>query len=131
MLFDYFETDRMVVCLDSDGIELIRDFYSDRSGTRLLEIECDFSDDFLDGHAKRVGLAGDQTPTDALERLRPTIRSDINHEYDAIRDANFDNYERIAESKSPEENAAPIARFLKISDEDALKIAQADHLFYD
>lgn len=131
MLFDYFETDRMVVCLDSDGLELIKDFYSDRSGTRLLEIECEFSDDYLEGHAKRVGLAGDQTPQDALERLRPTIRSDINHEYDGIRDADFENYERISESKTPEENAGPIARFLKISEEDALKIAQTDYLFYD
>ncbi|RPE67188.1 core-2/I-Branching enzyme [Pacificibacter maritimus] len=131
MLFDYFETDRMVVCLDSDGIELIRDFYNDRSSTRLLEIECEFSDDYLDGHAKRVGLAGDQTPADAMERLLPTIRSDINHEYDVIRDEEFENYERISQSNSPEENAAPIARFLQISEEDALKIAKTDYLFYD
>jgi hypothetical protein len=131
MLFDYFETDRMVVCLDTDGLELIKDFYSDRSGTRLLEIECEFTDDYLEGHAKRVGLAGDQTPQDALEKLLPTLRSDINHEYDGIRDADFENHERISQSKTPEENAGPIARFLKISEEEALKIANADHLFYD
>lgn len=131
MLFDYFDTKRMVVCLDTNGLELIRDFYSDRSGTRLLEIECDFSDAYLEGHTKRVGLAGDQTPQDAIERLLPTIRSDINHEYDAIRDADFENYERISQSKTPEENTGAIARFLKISEEDALKIAKADHLFHD
>ncbi|MEM5475570.1 DUF5928 domain-containing protein [Pacificibacter sp. AS14] len=131
MLFDYYETDRMVVCLDSDGLELIKDFYSDRSGTRLLEIECEFTDDYLEGHAKRVGLAGDQTPQDALERLLPTLKSDINHEYDGIRDAEFENHERISQSKTPEENAGPISRFLKISEEEALKIANTDYLFYD
>ncbi|SEK75832.1 DUF5928 domain-containing protein [Pacificibacter marinus] len=131
MLFDYFETNRMVVCLDSDALDLIRDFYNDRSSTRLLEIDCAFSDSYLEGHAKRVGLAGDQTPQDAMERLLPTIRADITHEHDAIRDAKFENIERISQSNTPEENAHAIARFLQISDEDALKIAKADHLFHD
>ncbi len=58
MLFDHFETDRLIICLDTSSIDLMQDFYSDRSVTRLLEIECEFSDDYLIGHAQRVGLAG-------------------------------------------------------------------------
>ncbi|AVW93155.1 DUF5928 domain-containing protein [Celeribacter baekdonensis] len=131
MLLDYFETDRMVVCIDPAGLDLIRDFYNDRSGTRLLEIECEFSDEYLTGHAKRTGLAGDQTPEDALERLLPTIRADINHEGDRIRDAEFENYGRISQSKPPEENARPLARFLDISEDDAREIVSMHYLFSD
>ena len=57
MLFDYYETDRLLVCLDPSNLDLVRDFYSDRSQTRLLEIECIYTDAYLEGHAKtgRVG----------------------------------------------------------------------------
>ncbi|WP_226554255.1 DUF5928 domain-containing protein [Celeribacter naphthalenivorans] len=131
MLFDYFNTDRMIVCLDPEGIELIRDFYADRSGTRLLEIECEFTDDYLIGHAKRTGLAGDHTPDDALARLLPTIRSDMTHESDQIRDADFENYARISQFNTPEENAAPLARFLGISEDKAREIVSMHYLFSD
>jgi hypothetical protein len=131
MLFDYYETDRMIVCLDPAGVDLIKDFYSDRSTTRLLEVECTFSDAFLEGHAKRVGLAGEQTPDDVIERLLPTLRADISSETDAIRDAEFLNYDRITEAKSADQNREAIARFLKITDETAQQIASTDHLFYD
>ena len=121
----------MIVCLDPEGIELIRDFYADRSGTRLLEIECEFTDDYLTGHAKRTGLAGDHTPDDALARLLPTIRSDMTHESDQIRDADFENYARISQFNTPEENAPPLARFLGISEDKAREIVSMHYLFSD
>ncbi len=61
MLFDYFEADRLIVCMDPGNLDLMQDFASDRSTTRFLEIDCDFSDDYLIGHARRIGLAGAQT----------------------------------------------------------------------
>ena len=39
MLFDYYETDRLVVCMDPANLDLIEDFCRDRSVTRLLEVE--------------------------------------------------------------------------------------------
>jgi len=131
MLFDYYQTDRMLICIDPGGFDLINDFYADRSGTRLLEIECNYTPEYLEGHAKRVGLAGEATPQDALERLLPTIRSDINHEADRIRDQDYDNYFLMREDNSQDENAAIIARFLDISSEDAQDIAATPHLFAD
>jgi len=131
MLFDYYETDRLIVCMDPNNIDLLHDFCGDRSVTRLLEVQCGFTDDYLIGHAKRVGLAGDQTPRETLERLLPTIRQDITFEIDRIRDADFENHHRIRESDSPYDNADRIARFLTIPEDKALEIAQTDHLFAD
>jgi len=131
MLFDYYETDRMLVCLDPNNMDLLRDFYADRSRTKLLEIECEFTDEYLLGHAKRVGLAGERTPPETIARLLPTIRADVLHESDTIRDAEFEDFHRIRQAAPPEVNAGPLSRFLDIPRETALSIAQTDHLFAD
>ena len=131
MLFDYYETDRMIVCMDPGNIELLQDFAADRSVTRLLEIECSFTDDYLIGHAMRVGLAGEQTSTETLERLLPTIRNDMIFESDRIRDAEFKNYNRVRETGDLDDNAQALAQFLSISQESAREIANSPHLFAD
>ncbi|QOL81825.1 DUF5928 domain-containing protein [Pseudooceanicola spongiae] len=131
MLFDYHKTDRMVVCMDPSGLDLLHDFCSDRAQTRLLEIECDFTDDYLSGHARRVGLAGDRTPPEVLERLLPTIRHDMTFEADQIRDSDFENLYRIRQHQTPAENAPAVARFLGVSDSAAHDIVALDHLFTD
>lgn len=131
MLFEYFESDRLIVCMDPGNLDLLQDFFADRSVTRLLEVECQFSDDYLIGHATRVGLAGEQTSAGTLERLLPTIRNDLEYESDLIRDAGFSHHNRIDELNSPEENADAIAGFLSISAEQARGIAQTEYLFAD
>ncbi|MBD3664858.1 DUF5928 domain-containing protein [Sulfitobacter aestuariivivens] len=131
MLFDYFETDRLIVCMDPSNLDLLNDFASDRSTTRMLEIECQFSDDYLTGHAMRVGLAGDQTSDDTLDRLLPTIRNDMVHESDAIRDADFHNMSRLRETATEDQNAEAIGSFLSISRDKATEITRTDHLFAD
>lgn len=131
MLFDYYDTDRMVVCLDPSAMDLMQDFFGDRSTTRMLEIQCEFTDDYLTGHATRIGLAGEQTPEDTLERLLPTIRRDIVNESDRIRDAEFENLSIIRQADDASTYVAEIARFLNVSDEVAEKIARTDYLFAD
>ena len=131
MLFDYHDSDRLIICLDPSNVDLMQDFHADKSVTKFLEIECDFTDEYLLGHARRVGLAGDQTPQDTLERLLPTIRYDIVFENERIRDAGFENLDRIRESAKVEENVPPLARFLDIPIDTAWEIASQDHLFTD
>jgi hypothetical protein len=131
MLFDFYETDRMIVCMDPANIDLLKDFASDRSVTRILEIECRLTDQYLTGHAKRVGLAGDQTPTETIERLLPTIRSEMMSELDHIRDAGFANHHQMSEGASIEKNAHALTQFLSIAPGAARDIAASDFLFAD
>ena len=131
MLFDYFETDKLIICMDPANLDLLNDFTSDRSTTRIMEIECQFTDDYLIGHAMRVGLAGDQTPPETLERLLPTIRNDMIHESDRIRDAQFENLERMRESDSEDQNAEALSAFLSIPASKAQEIARTNYLFAD
>lgn len=131
MLFDWHGADRLLICLDPSSVDLMQDFYADKSVTRLLEIDCTFTDDYLIGHAKRVGLAGEQTPEETTRRLLPTIRQDLRFESDQIRDAGFTRLYRIREAASVDENAVPLAEFLSIPVETAREIAAADHLYTD
>ena len=131
MLFDYFETDRMIICMDPSNIELMQDFAADRSTTRILEVECTFTDTYLEGHAMRVGLAGENTAPETFARLLPTIRNDMVFESDRIRDAEFEHFGRMREGADSAENARALAGFLSVTQSTALDIAQSDHLFSD
>ena len=131
MLFDYWQSDRLLFCIDPANVDLMQDFYNDKAQVRLLEIECDFTDDYLVGHARRVGLAGDRTPKETIDRLLPTIRYDVKFESDRIRDANFPGFHRIRQSASVDENTLPLAEFLDIPVEKAREIAATGHLFVD
>lgn len=131
MLFDYWRTDHLVVCIDPANVDLMQDFYSDRSNIRLLEVECEFTDDYLIGHARRVGLAGDRTPKETIDKLLPTIRYDVKFESDRIRDADFEGFHRLRQSAKAAENVVPLAEFLDIPIEKAREIAETDYLFVD
>ena len=131
MLFDYWQTDKLILCIDPADTDLMQDFYNDMAKVRLLEIQCDFTDDYLIGHARRVGLAGERTPVEVIDRLLPTIRYDVKFESDRIRDAGFPGMSRIRQSASVDENTVPLADFLDIPLEAARMIAATEYLFVD
>lgn len=131
MLFDYWKTDRMVVCLDPSNLDLMQDFASDKALVRILELECDFDDEYLTGHALRVGLAGEGTPTETMSRILPTVRYDFRFESDRIRDAGFARYRRLRQRHDPERNARVLAEFLSVPEEKALEITSTHYLFMD
>ncbi len=131
MLFEHWGTDRLILCVDPGSIELIQDFREDRSRLRILEIDCEFTDDYLVGHARRVGLAGPHTPVAAMEKLLPTIRYDVRFESDRLRDLDLAGHFRMRQGASAEENAEALAAFLQIPVETAREIAATDYLFVD
>lgn len=131
MLFDYWQTDRLILCIDPANTDLMQDFYNDKAKVRLLEIECEFTDDYLIGHARRVGLAGDRTPQEVIDRLLPTIRYDVKFESDGIRDAGFSGFSRIRQAATVDENTVPLAEFLDIPVAKAREIAATEYLFVD
>ena len=131
MLFDYFETDRLIVCMDPTNLDLLNDFASDRSKTKFLEVQCNFSDDYLVGHAMRVGLAGENTSRETLDRLLPTIRGDLYHESDRLKDAGFEHLFKFQESSDPQDNAENLANFLSVEVAAAQRVARSEYLFAD
>jgi len=131
MLFEYFTTKRLIICIDPGNFYLLEDFGSDRSSTRILEIECEFTDEFLTGHAKRIGLAGDQTREETMERLLPTIRNEFAFERERLLEAKFDSLFHFKERHSAEENIATLVKFLEVSPKVAKTLLETPHLFDD
>lgn len=131
LLFEQFEANRLVICLDPSALHLIQDLSSDKADTRVLLIDSHFDDDYLRGHIRRVGLAGSETSGEVVERLIPTVRADLEHEAERLRDADLDGFQSIAPWRSPQDNAAQLARFLDVTPEAALQILSTDHLFSD
>ncbi len=129
MLFDAHDVEKMVICLDTSNIDLLNDFFADRSRARLLEIECEFTDAYIGGHAKRVGLVAPDAPDDVTAQIVPTIRYDIAFESERIQDANFEGYHRIQQSHSSEKNAEILASFLDVAPSVAQKLADTPYLF--
>lgn len=129
MLFDYFETDRLLICIDPANIELFRDFHSDRSKTRVLEIECQFGDDYLVGHARRVGLLGEDCAPETAATLLPTIRNDVALEADLLRDENFPMHFRYREHGTRTENVDALTAFLSVSKDQAAKVVDNAYVF--
>ncbi|NOX39060.1 MAG: glycosyl transferase [Alphaproteobacteria bacterium] len=129
MLFDYYDTNQLVICLDPNNLDLLQDFYSDRCTTRILEVECSFDDAYLVGHAKRVGLASDTSSPQILTQLTPTIRQEFSLENDRLRDADFAHYYRISEQNTDIQNTQPMSAFLDIPAEIAAEIVATDGLF--
>ena len=111
--------------------QMMHDFYSDRSHTRLLRIDCDFSDSYLIGHAHRVGLAGEHAAKATLERLLPAIRNDISNEIDQIRDAGFVRHWTVSERGPESDNALAVSQFLDVPVETALEVVRTPYLFAD
>ncbi len=131
LLYDHYGTNRMVICLDPSNLELLQDLFADNSTTKLIEVECKFGDDYLLGHAMRVGLAGEMTPQDTIDRLLPTVRHNFVFESDQIRDAEFPNYFKLSEYENHETNVAALAGFLDVAEDRAADILDIDYLFTD
>ncbi|HMS96730.1 MAG TPA: DUF5928 domain-containing protein [Tabrizicola sp.] len=131
LLFEYWETDRLILCVDPASIDLIEDFYRDRARVRLLDIDCTFTDDYLVGHARRVGLAGSRGSEAAMAKLLPTIRADVKHDGERLRDLNLSAFYTLRQDARPEENATALAAFLDIAPDLARQIAETDYLFVD
>jgi len=131
LLFDQMDTDRLAICLDPSGIDLMRDFYSDKARTRMLLIGCDFTDEYLIGHARRLGIAGSRVSEQTANLLLPALHQQVVAEEDRIREAGFGDVYTIEERETVEVNAGVLAEFFRIPWEQAHAIAAHSELFSD
>lgn len=131
MLFDYYDTDKLMICLDPGNIGLMRDFMTDRANARILELQCVFDDQYLVGHAHRVGLATAETPSEVIGRMLPTLRHEFADESIRIRDAEFPRHWRVRQDRPMAENADALADFFDIPPDHGQALAQTPYLFAD
>ena len=131
MLYEYYETEKLAICLDPSNIDLIRDCASDRNTTRILEINCESDDQYILGHARRIDLISDQTAVETLVKLLPSIRNDLKKEIDSIGDLKLEFAYKIDEKGATQRNADELSRFAYIAADQALDIVTLDWIYSD
>lgn len=131
LLFDECETNNLVLCLDVSALALIRDFIGDRAEARILFVETEFDDDYLRGHMRRIGLANDGTPEEIVNQLIPSVRRDLEHEVERLRDMDLPRFETISAQRPIDMNAEALRRFLDVSPQIAHDLASTPQLFDD
>jgi hypothetical protein len=131
MLFGYYGSDRLIICLDPASFSVLSDFYADKAMVRTLQLACEYDDDYLRGHAQRTGLVGQQTPEDTMNRILPTLRYDFAYEAEQLREAEFAEVYRIAEHDDMTTRAQVLRAVFSLSAQDADLITDTPHLFAD
>jgi Family of unknown function (DUF5928)/Core-2/I-Branching enzyme len=131
LVLEGLETDRLAFCVDPVNRDMLLDFQADGVQVRVLEIICDFTDEYLAGHARRLKLATPKTSAEAMRALLPVLRHDIAHESEQIAAAGLTGFSRLREAADTRENAVALAEFLGIPLAQAAEIADTPHLFTD
>ncbi|MGG7643328.1 DUF5928 domain-containing protein [Rhodovulum sp. YNF3179] len=131
LLFDSFETGRLMICVDISALDAIRDFHEGLPATQILEIDCVYDRAYLSGHAARLGLIGPGTGPEDGAAVTSMIEAQFARERARLGDAAFPAHHRISETATPARNAAALASFFDIAEEKARAIAQTKDLFAD
>ena len=131
LLFDQFESDRLVLCADPSALSLITDLVNYRAEVRVLFLDCAFDDDYVRGHMSRVGLVSETAPDEVFNRLLSIVKSDLEHEAERLRESEFPHFASVSAGASVDQNTAAIARILDLPEARARELAETPHLFAD
>ncbi len=122
-------TDQMTICVDPSNVATLADLAGDDCTLHVLEIGCQYSDDYVIGHADRIGLNGSQLSGSAQVEMIAAIRRIFSDENSAIRKLNLPAMFRIKVGDEPAEIAEILAGFAGIHPKRALFIAGEPALF--
>ncbi|MGB0499239.1 MAG: DUF5928 domain-containing protein [Rubricella sp.] len=129
LLFEYHDTERLMICLDPSNEDTIRDIASDDCELRVLEIRCRIDDDYMIGHARRVGLMSDDTQATVAAPLVSALHRQFRDESDALRDLRLSQFFTMDEWQETDPNAEAISRFLGLPVDRTRAIAEDRTLF--
>ena len=129
LLFERMDVNRLFICMDPSNLDTLRDFAGDRCELRILDVECIFSDDYLLGHAQRIGLADHRATVENTGALIATLRNNIRVDHIELQEMGLPLLFEISESAPTDTNAVALAGFLKIPQHRAEDIAK--NLLFD
>jgi len=131
LIFDRLGTDQLAICLDPARVDIVRDLASGPGDVRIVELRCHMDDDYLVGHARRVGLIGPDTPAATVANLLPTLRREVADEADRLATADLPACRLIREGDPPTVAAQALARTMDLPYDRAAAIAGDPGLFAD
>ncbi len=131
LIFDRLGTDRLTICLDPARIDVARELAAGPGDVRFLDLRCRFTDDYLAGHARRIGLIGPQTQAATVAGLLPTLKRAIADEADRLATADLPGYRLLREGDPATDAAQALARTWDLPYDRAAAIAGDPAMFAD
>lgn len=117
--------------LDPSRADVLRDLANDGVDLRVIDLDCSLCDDYLAGHAGRIGLASAVTPSQALAEIIPPLRAQVTRERDALKQIEGANVVTLSEVTPEAENMSVLARALGLDADDAARLTRRATLFKD
>ncbi len=124
LLFERMETNRLLICMDPSNLDTLRDLAGDRCELQVLDVECTFDDEYLVGHAQRIGLADRRATVESSRGLITTLRNNIRVDHLDLQEMGLPGLFEVSENSSQESNAVALAGFLKIPQHRAEDLAK-------
>lgn len=115
LLFNARKTEKLALCVDPAREDVVRDFADTDARMRVLMIETDFETEEFVGHAERVGLLRADAPPDQRDTVVSALKVEFAEESGRLRKAQSGRLDTIARDRNRVENAAAVARFLRVS----------------
>lgn len=131
MLYGYYQTQQLLICVDPANFALLEDVHNDSATVRTLHLKCEFDDSYLVGHAQRAALLGEDATPEIVARVLPTLRHDLDLEAARIEAAGFGHTYTMLETATARDRTDVLRDFLNIDPADAAMIAETPHLFAD
>lgn len=114
LLFETRNVSKLALCVDPSRDDVISDFADTDCRMRLMLIDTDFDQDELLGHAHRVGLLSDTSGPDQVDAMLRALDIEFTEESGRLRKPHFGRLDRLSGDQNRVENAAAVARFLRV-----------------
>jgi hypothetical protein len=123
------DTRALVICLDPANLDALTDFAHDGCTLRMLDVQCETSDEWIAEHASRIGL-GTTTSNGALQSgLIRSLRQNMREDKTRLDALKLPHHHVIVEGQTPGQMSRTIAAAFDISIDDAARIARTEELF--
>ena len=131
LLFEHFQCDRMMICLDPSALDTLADLQADAAETRILEIDCLFEDQYLWDYMRRLGLIINPGDDHLNDQLLPSIRNQFDQESMALRQTGFENRFVLAQAGRDDDNIEQLMAFCDLDQSEAARIIEQKRIFSD
>jgi len=124
LLYERMDTDKLIICLDPSNLDTLADIASDRCEMRVLDIDCHLDNNYLVGHAQRIGLTDKNASEQMTNSLVSALRNNIRADHDSLQEMGLADLSLVTQNLTADKNALALGRFMKIRTMHAEEIAK-------
>ena len=114
LLFNAKETSKLAICVDPSRDDVVSDFANTDCRMRILMIDTPFEEREYEDHAVRVGLMGEKAGPAMRDAILSALKIEFAEESGRLRKAHTGRLDTLSAANSRVENAAAVARFLRV-----------------